>query len=87
MNEWYLDDVSICGPIKDVIHDINRIVLLSEAVGLHLNPGKCEVIRIKPLNDGEVTMIPSTEEICLLGVQLKRNAISKMKHLLRQTPC
>ena len=84
MNEWYLDDGSIGGPIANVIQDIKRIISRSEEVGLHLNPSKCEALRIKPIDNIERKMlndaipgilIPSSNEFSLLGAPLTIDGI------------
>lgn len=84
MNEWYLDDGSIGDSIDTVIADIKKIITLSKEVGLKLNTSKCEVLRIKPLNNSEIEklnevlpdiIVPPLEEFCLLGAPLTLDGI------------
>ena len=39
----YMDDVSVGGPLEDVLHDLD-VIKDAESLGLTLNPTKCEVI-------------------------------------------
>jgi hypothetical protein len=71
----YLDDVTIGGPLATVASDVAIIKSRGVSLGLHLNPGKCEVISnsgaaLHPQFTGFHQLLP--DSATLLGSPLSR---------------
>ena len=60
----YLDDVSLGGPLDDILHDLN-VTKEAEKLGLFLNNSKSEIICVDAVVRGTI--------ITALGCQSKRN--------------
>ena len=48
LNVWYLDDGCLAGPAEQVAQDLSRLRDGFSAIGLQLNPHKCEVAYLGP---------------------------------------
>jgi len=81
-NKWYMDDGGIIGPVPTLLKVWELIKSRGPAIGLHLNPAKCEwswldparteacPIKLDGVNEeGQVKLVPHSE-IQMLGVPL-----------------
>ena len=58
VNLWYLDDGTISGTAETVLSDYKKIKDASKSLGLEVNPGKCEILLIRPLDQRKMKFQP-----------------------------
>ena len=56
VNLWYLDDGTLIGSAGSVMSDYKKIKDASNSLGLEVNPGKCEIMLIRPKEDENSTI-------------------------------
>ena len=90
LNIWYLDDGTIAGDVKTVLHDYNTILKALHTHGLQVNPAKCEIFLIKPKSKEckqalktfqsitEGVKLVYKEELILLGAPIFPEAITSV---------
>ena len=62
VNLWYLDDGTISGTAESVLSDYKKIKEASKSLGLEVNPGKCEILLIRPKED-EISTVANFREL------------------------
>jgi hypothetical protein len=78
--KWYMDDGGIVGSVDLLLKVWDILKVKGPALGLHLNPAKCEWSWLNASNESPcpipgVPCVP-TDEICMLGVPLGSKAFS-----------
>ena len=53
---WYLDDGTIIGTAELALSDYKKIKDASKSLGLEVDPGKCEILLIRPKEDDNSTI-------------------------------
>ena len=66
---WYLDDVTICGEVPDVLRDLRRITTESKQLGLQLNADKSEITILGTSSDQEVSDIQAQFQDVAPGIR------------------
>ncbi|XP_029654938.1 uncharacterized protein LOC115228505 [Octopus sinensis] len=69
VNFWYLDDITIGGPLDVVMEDINKITSGFAEIGLSLNGRKCELVNIS-LSSGALSQASSSLRGLIAGLRL-----------------
>ena len=62
VNLWYLDDGTIIGTAESAMSDYKKIKDASKSLGLEVNPGKCEILLIRP-KENDISSIANFREI------------------------
>ena len=76
MNLFYLDDGTMCGTAESVMADFKKIKDAKNSLGLEINPGKCEILLIRPMGDVDSTigkfreLAPQIKEISMDNLTL-----------------
>ena len=83
INIWYMDDITIGGPVESVCEDLRRIIPMISDIGLEVNPSKSEVTKISCDNLQSVLLaiesalpgvtVTEREDLCILGAPIDIN--------------
>ena len=70
LNLWYLDDGNLAGSFEDVLNDYTTLRSAFLAMGLEVNPQKCELVFLGcPSNEQKQSILSKLSEVCA-GVQV-----------------
>ena len=70
LNLWYLDDGNLAGTFEDVLNDFTILRSTFLAMGLEVNPQKCELVFLGcPSNEQKQSILSKFSEVCP-GVQV-----------------